>query len=337
MKNKNAIYFIFSIGFVLLLILYVFILNNNIKNEGVLLIPTDATFNTVMDSLKKHDVLKNNKTFIEVAKKLDYPNSIKPGRYIIKSNTSNLSLLRKLKSGRQDAVKVVITNIATLDQLASKMAAYLEPNKKQFYKAFTNKHLLDSLQLNEDNVLTIFLANTYEMYWNTSADNFVQKMLKEYSKFWNNKRTNKAEDLGLSPTQITILASIVQKESNQYDEYSTIAGVYYNRLKSGMKLQADPTVLYAKQQLGSAQRVYNSDTKLKHPYNTYVVLGLPPGPICLPELKSIELCLDLEKHDYMFFCAKDDFSGYHSFAKDWATHQANAKKFHDALNQKNIK
>ncbi|MCB0513558.1 MAG: endolytic transglycosylase MltG, partial [Bacteroidetes bacterium] len=318
-------------------IVYFFVFKSNIKNEYTLYISTGSTFNDVLNKLERNKVLKNPKTFIELAKKVGYAEKVKPGRYIIHKRYSNLELLRKLRNGNQDAVKIVLNNIATLDQLIDLLSNKLEPNKKLFYQAFTDKHLLDSLGLNEENVLTLFIANTYEFYWNISAEAFTYKMLKEYNKFWNDNRLGSAENLGLSPTEITILASIIQKESTKYDEYGRIAGVYYNRLQKKMKLQADPTVLYAKQRLGKANRVYNKDTKIAHPYNTYFIEGLPPGPICMPEMKSIDLCLDLERHDYIYFCAKEDFSGYHSFAKDWETHKINAKKFHDAMNVKNIR
>lgn len=316
---------------------YLFIFRNNIKNDTTLYIPTNATYQQVLDSLEKNNVLINKSAFEKIAKQLDYPTLVKAGRYVLEKPMSNFELVKKLRSGNQDALKITINNVKNLTHLAAKLGAKLEPDSASFYQTFIQQNILDSLQLNQDNILTIFLANTYQFYWNTSTDEFLARMLKEYSRFWNDDRKNKAEKLGLSPTEVTILASIVQKESSKYDEYARIAGVYYNRLKKNMKLQADPTVLYAKQKLGLSNRVYNKDTKIEHPYNTYYVLGLPPGPICLPETKSIDLCLDLEHHDYIFFCAKDDFSGYHSFAADWATHEKNAEKFHQALNANNIK
>ncbi|MEZ5054908.1 MAG: endolytic transglycosylase MltG [Chitinophagales bacterium] len=203
-------------------------------------------------------------------------------------------------------------------------------------KEFNNPKLLDSLHLTEENFPTIFLSNTYEFYWNTTAAAFIERMLKEYTKFWNEDRREKANEIGLSPTNVTILASIIQKESSKYDEYPTIAGVYLNRLKIDMPLQADPTVLFALKKLGVSRRVLHGDLKIKSPYNTYINKGLPPGPICLPELKSIDETLNAEKHNYIYFCAKEDFSGYHNFAATWAEHQVNARKYQQALNESNI-
>lgn len=334
---KKIIYFFVSLACISCIVLYFFIFKNNIKNDYTLYIPTNSTYQQVLNLLKKNDVLINLASFEKTAKQLDYPTLVKPGRYVLKKSMSNYDLVKKLRSGNQDALNITINNIKNLKHLCDRLGEKLEPNSSDFYNTFTQKNLLDSLQLNEENILTLFLANTYEFYWNTSTEAFLNKMIKEHQKFWTEKRVGKAEKLGLSTTEVTILASIVQKESTQYDEYSTIAGVYYNRLKKNMKLQADPTVLYAKQSLGLANRVYNRDTRIEHPYNTYYINGLPPGPICLPETKSIDLTLDLEDHNYIYFCAKEDFSGYHSFAEDWATHEANAKKFHQAMNERNIR
>jgi UPF0755 protein len=334
---KKYFYSLFIAILVIAFILYFYIFNNNLKEDYTLYIPTNATYEQVLDSLEKNDVLKNITSFKSMSAKLDYPKLIKSGRYILQKPSNNYTLIRKLRSGNQDAVNITINNVKDIEHLAAKLDAKLEVDSMSFIKAFTNPKLLDSLHLNKENVLTIFIANTYQFYWNTDVQHFLYKMMKEYDKFWTSKRLNKAEKLNLSPTEVIILASIVQKESTKYDEYQRIAGVYYNRLQKNMKLQADPTVLYAKRSLGLANRVYNKDTRIEHPYNTYYILGLPPGPICLPETKSIDLCLDLELHNFIYFCAKEDFSGYHNFATDWATHEKNAQKFYKAMNEKNIR
>jgi len=344
MKKKISIFLIIILCLLLIAFIFTYKLlfadninDNQTQKQHLFFVHTGSSYNDVLLALKKQHLIKDMSTFKLLAEKLNYKQNVKPGRYAFDNSSGNLTILRKLRSGSQEPVKITFNNIQNKEQLAEKIAAQIEASKSEILQEFNNKQFLDSLQLTEDNFSTIFLANTYQFYWNTSTDEFLARMLKEYSRFWNDDRKNKAEKLGLSPTEVTILASIVQKESSKYDEYARIAGVYYNRLKKNMKLQADPTVLYAKQKLGLSNRVYNKDTKIEHPYNTYYVLGLPPGPICLPETKSIDLCLDLEHHDYIFFCAKDDFSGYHSFAADWATHEKNAEKFHQALNANNIK
>jgi UPF0755 protein len=182
----------------------------------------------------------------------------------------------------------------------------------------------------------IFIPDTYEMYWNTSADQFIRKMLKEYEKFWNSRRKALARETGFSPVEVSVLASIVQQESNREDEKPVIAGVYINRLNKDWKLEADPTLIFA---LGdfSIKRVLNAHKEIESPYNTYKFKGLPPGPICFPTKSSIESVLNYSRHSYMYFCAKDDFSGYHSFAKTYVQHLVNARKFQRALNQRGIK
>ncbi|HRB70071.1 MAG TPA: endolytic transglycosylase MltG, partial [Chitinophagales bacterium] len=262
---------------------------------------------------------------------------IMPGRYVISNNTGNLFLIRKLYSGSQTPVKITFNNIQDKEHFAEKISTQIEATKDELVNEFNNPTLLDSLKLTEENFPTIFLANTYEFYWNTTAKEFVARMLKEYTKFWNDSRREKATELGLSPTEVIILASIIQKESTKYDEYPTIAGVYLNRLKIGMPLQADPTVLFGLKKLGVSRRVLHRDLKINSPYNTYIHKGLPPGPICLPELKSIDETLNAESHKYIYFCAKEDFSGYANFAETWQQHKANARKYQKALDERNIK
>ncbi len=306
------------------------------KKEQVFFIHTGATYTDVIASLKKQHILKNIETFKWIAKRIQYDKNIKPGRYTFSNNTGNLYLIRKLYSGSQTPVKITFNNIQNKEQFAEKISNQIEASKSELLREFNNPKLLDSLHLTEENFPTIFLSNTYEFYWNTTASEFIARMLKEYTKFWNDDRREKADEIGLSPTDVTILASIIQKESSKYDEYPTIAGVYLNRLKIDMPLQADPTVLFALKKLGVSRRVLHGDLKIKSPYNTYINKGLPPGPICLPELKSIDETLNAENHNYIYFCAKEDFAGYHNFAATWEQHQVNARKYQQALNESNI-
>ncbi len=343
MKNKIAILLI-SILFIAFLgaissykLLFADNINDNPSSKPIVLyIYTGSTYNNVIASLRKQRIIKNMETFQMVCKKLHYEEHINPGRYIINKNSGNLFLVRKLRSGSQDPVRITFNNIQSKLQLAEKISNQIEASNRNLLKEFNNPRLLDSLNLTEDNFITIFLANTYEFYWNTSAKQFIDRMLKEYNKFWTEKRKSKAQAIGLSPTDVTILASIIQKESNQFDEYPIIAGVYLNRLKIGMPLQADPTVLYALKKLGVSRRVLKSDLKINSPYNTYTNKGLPPGPICLPEIRSIEETLEAEEHKYMYFCAREDFSGYSNFAETWKQHLENARKYQKALNVHNI-
>ncbi len=344
MKKKILfiVLFFFFTGLIGTLLFYKTLFADNINdakeaNHHIFYIPTGSTYQDVLKSLKKQHILKNIETFKLVCTKLDYASRVRPGKYRIDNNSGNLFLVRKLRAGSQEPVRITFNNIQNKEQLATKIANQLETTKSALLKEFNNPHFLDSLNLTEENFPTIFLANTYEFYWNTSATQFIERMLKEYHKFWNPSRLSKAQSLSLSPTEITILASIIQKESNHYDEYPTIAGVYINRLNRGWPLQADPTVMYALNKIGIKRRVYQQDLKIVSPYNTYLNKGLPPGPICLPELKSIDETLNAEDHNYMYFCAKEDFSGYHVFAETWEEHKANASRYQKALNRNNIR
>ncbi len=310
--------------------------NHSSKKEHVFYIHTGDSYSKVLKSLKEQHIIKDMESFKLVSSKLKYEERIKPGRYLIDNNTGNLQLIRKLRAGAQDPVKITFNNIQNKEQLAKRIAAQIEATETELLTEFNNQQFLDSLQLTEDNFPTIFLANTYEFYWNTSSKQFISRMLKEYNKFWTEKRKAKAQAIGLTPTEVIILASIVQKESTKYDEYPIISGVYLNRLKIGMPLQADPTVLHALKKLGISRRVLHADLKIQSPYNTYINKGLPPGPICLPELKSIDETLNAEEHNYLYFCAREDFSGYSNFAESWEQHLENARKYQKALNERNI-
>jgi UPF0755 protein len=307
------------------------------SKTSVLYIHTGYTYDSVITMIKRERVLKNVRSFSLLAEKLQYRSHVRPGRYVIGNKSGNLFIIRKLRSGRQDPVNITFNNVQSKEQLAEKISARLEATTEELLQQFGNRQFLDSLNLTEENFPTIFLANTYEFYWNTSASEFIHRMLKEYSKFWNHERRQKAASLGLSSTDIIILASIIQKESNHYDEYPAIAGVYLNRLNKGMPLQADPTIMYAQHLLGLKKRVYKNDLQIDSPYNTYTHRGLPPGPICLPEMKSIDQTLNAEEHHYLYFCAREDFSGYHAFAETWNQHLENARRYQKALDDRNIR
>lgn len=340
-KLKYFSIIVIFIAFSAIILFYSLLLSDNISDlpngkKHVLFIYTGSTYNDVISTIKKEHILKNIEPFELIAKKIGYDKNIRPGRYILSNHAGNLMLLRKLRAGSQDPVNITFNNVQNKEHLAEKIANQIEASKESLLNEFNNKHLLDSLELTEENFPTIFLANTYQFYWNTSAKEFINRMLKEYKKFWNEKRLQEAQALSLSPTEVTILASIIQKESTKYDEYPIIAGVYMNRLNIGMPLQADPTVLFGLKKLGISKRVNNADLKIDTPYNTYRNKGLPPGPICLPEMKSIDETLNAENHKYLYFCAKEDFSGYSNFAETWEKHLENARKYQRALNERNI-
>ena len=249
---------------------------------------------------------------------------------------NNNDLVNLLRSGKQSPVKVTFNNVRSLKDVSSKLSQYLEADSNQIYESFIDNKFLSDNQLNINNVISVFIPNTYEFYWNTSADDLRARMMREYKTFWNRERRKKAAKLKLSYSEISTLASIVEKEQNiRSDERPKIAGLYLNRIQQGMKLESDPTLIFALQDF-NINRVLNKDKKVDSPYNTYKFKGLPPGPICIPSINSIDAVLNFEKHDYIFMCAKEDFSGYHNFATTYKQHLVNARKYQRMLNKKRI-
>ena len=301
------------------------------QQEFSLYIPTGAAFEQVKDSLYSHNLILNPSSFEWVANHKGYPDHVKPGRYLLKNGMSNNDLINKLRSGSQTPVKVTFNNMRTVPMLAGRISEQIEADSASIASYLSDASNLKALGFNAQTIPAMFLPNTYEFYWNTDAEKFVKKMKDEYDKFWNEERCAKAKAINLSPVQVSTLASIVDKETNKTDEMARIAGVYLNRLRSGWLLQADPTLVFAVGDF-ELKRVLNVHKEVDSPYNTYKHAGLPPGPICIPSLQSINAVLNAEKHNYYYFCAKEDFSGYHNFAKTLAEHNRNAQRYQRALN-----
>jgi UPF0755 protein len=305
-------------------------------NRNFLLVPTGSTFEDVIRLLHDKHALKDEASFRWTAARMKYGADIKPGRYRLRSGMSNRELVQLLRSGQQSPVKLVFNNIRTKAELAERIGQQLEVKPEALLHLLGDNDYLAPLGFNASNILAMFLPDTYEIYWNTSADQFMQRMKREYGKFWNKTRLQKAKRVGLDPVEVAVLASIVQQESNREDEKPVIAGVYLNRLRKGMKLEADPTLVYA---LGdfTINRVLNIHKEIDSPYNTYLYAGLPPGPICLPTGASIDAVLNYQAHNYYYFCARDDFSGYHAFASTYQQHLVNARRFQKALDRRGIR
>jgi len=299
-------------------------------------IPTNANFDKVKNLLYQKGLIINRKSFEWVAQKKAYPSHIRPGKYLVKRGMSNNTLINMLRSGKQEPVKLVFNNIRTKMDFAQRISEQIEADSSSIIKLLNDKSYVKKFGLNTENILVTFIPNTYETWWNITADELITRMNKEYDKFWTEERKEKAKKIGLTVPQVSILASIVEKETNKDSEKPRIAGVYLNRLKYGMLLEADPTLVWA---LGdfSIKRVLNEYKKLDSPYNTYKYFGLPPGPICLPSIASIDAVLNFEKHYYLYFCAKDDLSGFHNFAYNYEQHSMNARKYQQALDRMNIK
>lgn len=308
------------------------------EKQVYLYIPSGVTYEELQKQLSPY--LKSWENFDAVAKNRKYDRNIKSGKFLIKKGMSNYHLIKALRNNLP--VKVVFNNQESLGKLAQRLAAQTEPDSLSYMNAFTNVDFLEENEFTEENILAMFLPNTYEFYWNTSATKVAEKMAKEYRKFWNDKRKMLAFQKKLKPVEVSILASIVHKETTKVSERPRVAGVYLNRLATGMPLQADPTVIYAlKKATGDfdqvIKRVLFDDLKMESPYNTYLHAGLPPGPIAMPDISAIEAVLNAEKHDYYYFCASPDKPGYHSFASNHAQHEQNAKKYRNWVSSIGIK
>ncbi len=306
------------------------------KQEPYLLkIPSGSIYSQVADQLYNEKVINDALSFSFVAKLLGYQELVKPGMYQIEPRMSNLDLVRMLRAGRQVPVKVTFNTIRTKEELAEKITANLEVSEEQLLELIQDSVYISSFDFEEETILSLFIPNTYEFWWNTSAEGVIERMNQEYKKFWTEERKAKAKTLGLSQKEVSILASIVQAESQKSDERARIAGVYLNRLRTQMPLQADPTLVFAAGDF-SIKRVTAKQIAIDSPYNTYKYAVLPPGPINLPDINSLDAVLNAESHNFFYFCAKEDFSGYHSFAVSYNDHLNNARRYQQALNKANI-
>jgi len=327
-----------AVAIISVLLIYGFILISKIfssntkfeEKEVYVYVPTDANYADVKKILAPY--IKNFDNFEMVAEKRDYPQNVKSGRFLLKKDMNNIDLVRAMRSNIP--VKLVFNNQERLENFAGRIGKEIEADSLSLMKAIKDSTFLAANGFNEENVFAMFIPNTYEIYWNTSAEKFRDKMIKEYHNFWTADRIAKAKAQGLTPVQATILASIVHKESVKKDERPRIAGVYLNRLRLEMPLQADPTVIYALKLRDNdfdqvIKRVFYNDLVMRSPYNTYVNKGLPPGPIAMPDITALEAVLNPEKNDYIYFCASVDRFGYHEFAATLAEHNVNAKKYSD--------
>lgn len=302
---------------------------------ALLKISQDANFTQVSDSLIQKGIVNDLVTFSFVAKIMDYQEAVKPGLYKINPKMSNRELVRLLRSGQQTPVNITFNNVRTKRDLAEKITRNLEIETSDFLEILDDSAYAAKFGLKEETVLSLFIPNTYEVYWNVTAVDLFDRMYKEHNRFWTEERKAKAAKLGMDPTEVSTLASIVQAETAKADERPKVAGVYINRLKRNMPLQADPTLIFA---IGDFEikRVLNVHKEIESPYNTYKYTGLPPGPINLPDISALEAVLNPQNHSYLYFCAKEDFSGYHAFATNLRDHMINARRYQQALNAARI-
>ena len=312
-----------------------FAINTTSSSDGVYFyIRHDDTYATVRQGLINNEIVKNVKTFDLAAQKMNLSNTFKPGRYKIDGRFTNVQLIRKIRNGNWDKVIVKVDIEMTRAQVMDHLVSSLEPNREELVKAM-NEEWVQENGFTDENKWCIFLADHYHFNWALSADDIVQRFLYEYNTFWSPDRQAKAKLLGLTTKEACILGSIVDAEAIHVSEMPTIAGLYLNRLKKGILLQADPTVLYVVGREGR-RRVLNRDLKTPHPYNTYLNKGLPPGPIFSPDKRAILASISPKKHNFIFMCARPDASYYHNFTASAVQHRKNARAYRRSLNARGV-
>ncbi|MDL2228175.1 endolytic transglycosylase MltG [Bacteroidales bacterium OttesenSCG-928-K03] len=343
-KDKKSIFGIILIVLITLILLGYHVVNQyfyspNVdlrgKTEYSLYISDSTDFDEILAILISDTVLVNPKKFVKHSERENYINNIKPGRYLVKDGMTDRELIHILKLGEQTPVRVVFNSTRNIYSLASKVSTQIEADSASIVDTYFDPDFLATINMSPDNAYLMIIPNTYEFYWNTDAQAFWKRMKRESDNFWNEKRKHLADSINFTLEEVVILASIVERETNVNDEKATIAGVYVNRLNNRQKLQADPTLVYLLEDQ-NIRRVLNKHKNIDSPYNTYKYAGLPPGPIWIPSISSIDAVLNYEDHDYIFFCASHEFSGRHNFAKTYSQHQENARKFQKALDERDI-
>jgi UPF0755 protein len=333
-KIKLAVYLVSSV----LLITFVFygyqiVYTPNIlvdREDQVFIVRNGYTYRQVQDDLAKGRFVNDFVSFSFLARLMDYDKEIKPGRYTLRRNMTNIEAIRVLRAGIQEPVNITFTHVRLLSELGDKITKNIGVSSEDFYEALDEFVETNKEGFTKETVIGMFLPNTYEVYFNVSPRALVERMHTEYKKFWNAERLEKANKIGLTPIEVSILASIVQAETVKQDEAPIIAGLYINRLKKEMALQADPTLVFAVGDF-TLKRVLNEHKEVDSPYNTYTHTGLPPGPINMPRIAIIDAVLDYTDHTYIYMCAKEDFSGNHNFAATLSEHSKNARKYQTAL------
>ena len=341
-KNNRRKSIIWIVSILLLLVITVVIFTytlvfkpTELTETVYIYIDENRNYEDVVSQLREKEALPNEDIFRILADRMNYPNMVKTGRYAIEDGMTMPEIIRRLRSGSQAPLNLTFNNIRTMENLAGRLSSQLMVDSVSILNVLNDTSLAAKHGFNEHTFGAMFIPNTYEVYWNTSIDNLINRMKKEYEAFWNTQRREKAANLGLTPIEVTILASIVEEEATYADEYPIVAGLYINRLNKGMRLEADPTVKFA---VGDAslRRILFKHLEVESPYNTYKIDGLPPGPIRIPSTTSIEATLSPTLHNYIFMCAKDDLSGRHNFAVTHAEHARNARAYQRALNERGI-
>lgn len=300
------------------------------RESKYFLVNQGDTFKDVQDNLYEGRYVNDLVAFSFLAKLMNYDTKVKAGRYLIERDMTNLEAIRLLRSGAQAPANITFNNVRLIDELAPRITQNILLTEEQFNEALANYIETNEEGWTRENIISMFLPNTYEVYYNVTGEELIQRMNREYHNFWNERRLAQADSIGLTPREVSVLASIVQAESVKPDEGPKIAGLYLNRLKRGIALQADPTLVFAAGDF-TIKRVLNVHKEIDSPYNTYLNAGLPPGPINMPNIGSLEAVLNYNDHDFIYMCAREDFSGYHNFADNIAEHNANARRYQKQL------
>ncbi|HCM58898.1 MAG TPA: endolytic transglycosylase MltG [Bacteroidales bacterium] len=334
---RTLFYIILAAGSLLTLFLWMIVLRQNVRaDEPVrIYVPTGSDFNALTDTIESTGVLRSRGSFVLTSRLKSFGRSVKPGSYILNPGMSNNAMVNMLRSGQQSPVNVTFNNIRTLEELAGRIGGQIEADSADISAFFADEANYMDDGFDRRTLISVFIPDTYQLYWSVDARGFYRRMLKEYRDYWTAERKALAEEKGLTPVEVSVLASIVDEEVSKADEKPRIAGVYLNRLRVGMPLQADPTVKFAVNDF-SLRRVLNRHLEVDSPYNTYKYAGLPPGPIRCPSRSGLESVLNPEKHEYLFFVAKFNGSGYHHFSRTLAEHNRYAASYRSELNRRRI-
>jgi UPF0755 protein len=333
-KKKLALFLISSTLFITFVFYgYQIMFTPNVlvdRGNKLFVVRSNTTWRDVQNDLVAGEYVNDLVSFSFLARLMNYDKELRPGRYYLKKNMTNIQAILALKESKHEPVNVTFTYVRLRKELAEKITNNIGITPDEFNVALDRFIETNKEGFTKDNILTMFIPNTYSIYFNINPEDLIERMHQEYEKFWNNDRRMKAKETGLTPIEVSILASIVQAETVKVDEAPTIAGLYINRLKKGIPLQADPTLVFAVGDF-TLKRVLNGHKEVDSPYNTYKYAGLPPGPINVPQIPMIDAVLNFQKHKYIYMCAKEDFSGYHNFALTLAEHTVNARKYQKAL------
>lgn len=323
--------------FILIVYQRVFSPNVNLEDRTFIYfyVPTGAGFDSILTLLEEQGIIEDPESFRWLSYRKNYHNHVHSGRYRIENGMSNNKLINLLRSGNQEPVDLTFNHVRSRGELSSVVAGQIEPDSASIYRAITSDSLASLYGFTGMNFYAVFIPNTYEVYWDISTNALLQRMVSEYDFFWKGERERLAREMGMTRMQVMILASIVDEETYITEEEPVIAGVYINRLRKGMRLQADPTIKYAVGDM-DMKRILKKHLEIDSPFNTYRRAGLPPAPIVIPSISAIDAVLHHENHDYLYFCAKGDFSGRHDFSKTLAQHNRNARLYQKALDRRKI-